>query len=98
MKIALRRTLLLLTALAMLLGSTALLSHQHRSDVQMGQAAADHCELCLQWQRVSGPAVLPQHALRTVTWTCNLTPQGTPQLSGYRLLRAHPARGPPLQT
>ena len=97
MKIALRRTLLLLTALAMLLGSTALLSHQHRSDVQMGQAAADHCELCLQWQRVSGPAVLPQQALRTVTWTFELALPGTPQLSGYRLLRAHPARGPPLQ-
>jgi len=95
--IFLRRTLLLLTALAMLLGSTALLSHQHRSDMQMGQAAADHCELCLQWQRVSGPSVSAQLPLRTVTWNCNLTPQGTPQLSGYRLLRAHPARGPPLQ-
>jgi hypothetical protein len=95
--IFLRRTLLLLTALAMLLGSTAFLAHQHRSDVQMGQAAAEQCELCLQWQRVSGPAVLPQQALRTVTWTCDLDLTGTPQLSGYRLLRAHPARGPPLQ-
>ena len=93
----LRRSLLLLTALVLLLGSTAYLAHQHRSDVQMGQAAADHCELCLQWQRVSGPSVSAQQPLRTVTWTCNLTLQGTPQLSGYRLLRAHPARGPPLQ-
>jgi len=41
--------------------------------------------------------VLPQQALRTVTWTFELALHGTPQLSGYRLLRAHPARGPPLQ-
>ena len=94
----LRRTLLLLTALAMLASSTAYAAHQHRSDVQMGQVSAEHCDLCLQWQRVAGPTVIAPQDSPAPAYRRLAAPQGQPQVQGRTPRRAHAPRGPPLQT
>ena len=91
-----RRLSILLAACALLLVSTAYVSHLHQQDLKAGSGGAqDHCELCLQVDRVAGSVAAPVAAKPFSPYRLGVVrvdPQGHFPLS---LQRAQQPRAPP---
>jgi hypothetical protein len=92
----LRRFSIVLAALAVLVMSTAYAAHRHKQDLANEGTAAEHCELCLQVGRGTGPvAVEPTLVAEAVGWILVLAVAYRPLRLPQPLRRYNPARAPP---
>jgi hypothetical protein len=86
----------LFAALAVLLASTAYVSHLHKPEAQTGSGGqADHCELCLQLDRVAGAVPSPTEVVHGVTYTVGVIIAGAQLNFSVSVDRAQQARAPP---
>ena len=91
-----RRLSILLAACALLLVSTAYVSHLHKQDLKAGSGGAqDHCELCLQVDRVAGPAPAPAVAEPYAHYRVSVVRADAPGHVPLSLQRAQQPRAPP---
>jgi hypothetical protein len=90
-----RRISVVLAALALLVVSTGFLAHLHKPDAQTGGAYQDHCDLCLQFDRVAGAAPSPVEVAQGVRYSIAVVIAGAEFALSFSFDRAHPARAPP---
>ena len=91
-----RRLSILLAAFAVLVMSTAYVSHLHRQDLQADRGgAADHCELCLQMGRTAGPTASPSLVSQGTSYCIGVVLAGVHVILSFSLERAQQARAPP---
>ena len=90
----LRRLSILLAAFAVLVMSTAYVSHLHKQELT-DRGSADHCELCLQLGRAAGPAPAPSLIAQGATYCIGVILAGVHAVLSLKLDRAQQARAPP---
>ncbi len=90
-----RRLSILLAACALLLVSTAYVSHLHKQDLKAGGGVQDHCELCLQVDRVAGSVAAPTVAEPFSHYRLGVVLVDARGHFPLRLQRAQQPRAPP---
>ena len=92
----LRRIPVLVVVLAVLALSTAWAAHRHKQDLASDNSGAEHCELCLQVGRGTGPvSVAPLLVVVATGWVLWLAVTVTAQRAPQPVRRSQQARAPP---
>jgi hypothetical protein len=89
-----RQFVALFAVLALLLATTAYVSHVHGAGGKLDEST--HCDLCLQFSGTSGPSALPQLPVRAVLIVVRLPPaRHTDDAISRDQPRSHRSRAPP---